>query len=320
MENQIPYELIAKHLAGETAEHEDLQLWAWIELHEDHLRQFQQLVEAYAQNPLAKETWLKQSDDVKVEIQSFSKHQYFSVWKLAASIVLLLGLTYFFIPDKDETYIVIKTDAGELKECILPDSSRIWLNGASSISYSDVNFKRNRQIKLEGEAFFKIKNQPDNPFLIEFDSVILITNSGEYNIQSYLGIEERNVIVSDGVANFIDLRKEMPDIQATTGHKLVSLMGYGILSLEINTDINYDSWRTRNYIFDQIPASAIAEMISKNQGVQLAIPDKELGYQKIQGLFEDYSSQQLIHFLMLELDARLEIRNGHNYLIKNKKS
>ncbi|MDO9276877.1 MAG: FecR family protein [Lutibacter sp.] len=87
----------------------------------------------------------------KPKVISFNKSLAF---KIAASIAFLVGITYFLFNFSQET---LKTDFAENKSFILPDESAVTLNAVSKITYSKTSFKKNRQLKLDGEAYFSVK-------------------------------------------------------------------------------------------------------------------------------------------------------------------
>ena len=87
----------------------------------------------------------------KSKVISFNRNLAF---KIAASIAFLVGITYFLFSLNQET---LKTAFAENKSFILPDESAVTLNAVSQITYSKISFKKNRQLKLDGEAYFSVK-------------------------------------------------------------------------------------------------------------------------------------------------------------------
>lgn len=75
-------------------------------------------------------------------------------FKIAASITLLIGISYFLFNFNQET---LKSNYAENKSFVLPDESTVILNAVSQITYSKTSFKKNRQLKLDGEAYFSVK-------------------------------------------------------------------------------------------------------------------------------------------------------------------
>lgn len=69
----------------------------------------------------------------------------------AACVLLFVGYTFMF----QET--VYTTQVAEQTEFKLPDDSEVQLNADSKIAFTAFNWKSNRKLALEGEAFFKVK-------------------------------------------------------------------------------------------------------------------------------------------------------------------
>jgi ferric-dicitrate binding protein FerR (iron transport regulator) len=74
-------------------------------------------------------------------------------FRIAAAIVVLLGLTVTIAPNLSKTQA--STDGQQLTFA-LPDDSEVILNAGSSAQYKTWNWSNNRAIELHGEAFFKV--------------------------------------------------------------------------------------------------------------------------------------------------------------------
>ncbi|WP_139958386.1 FecR family protein [Flavicella sediminum] len=88
-------------------------------------------------------------------------------YKVAASVVILLGISYFFYSMQKET---LTTTFGENKTVLLADDSRVVLNAVSSIAFKKRNFESSRELTLQGEAFFEV------------------TKKGKFEVQTSLGV------------------------------------------------------------------------------------------------------------------------------------
>jgi ferric-dicitrate binding protein FerR (iron transport regulator) len=89
-------------------------------------------------------------------------------WAAAAAILLIIGSIFLFRDSKPETLLTWRTGNGELKEIVLPDSSRIWLDARSVLSYPEAFDAKERKIVLqEGQAFFDVTPDTRRPFIVE---------------------------------------------------------------------------------------------------------------------------------------------------------
>lgn len=79
----------------------------------------------------------------------------FSPWlaRIAAVIILALGLSFFLYTTHTTEQIA---DAGKRADFLLPDNSEVVLNAGSVASFKAWNWSSNRQMNLDGEAYFKV--------------------------------------------------------------------------------------------------------------------------------------------------------------------
>jgi ferric-dicitrate binding protein FerR (iron transport regulator) len=96
------------------------------------------------QNESKEETTDQKSTKVKPLIPTW-------LYAVAAVVVLFIGYTFMF----QET--VYTTQVAEKTEFKLPDDSEVRLNADSKITFTEFNWKSDRKLTLQGEAFFKVK-------------------------------------------------------------------------------------------------------------------------------------------------------------------
>lgn len=117
-------------------------------------------------------------------------------WLKAAVVFLVLGLTsVFFIQsrqekDQNETqgfhdvFITNTNPKGKKTKVMLEDGSVVYLNSQSSITYPE-NFKSDRTIKLDGEAYFEVVKDPEHPFEVEANGILTTALGTSFNISTF---------------------------------------------------------------------------------------------------------------------------------------
>lgn len=91
----------------------------------------------------------------------------------AIAIIAVAGVTGMFV-EKEVTYRnmsaqvnVIEVPAGQRMAMTLQDGTEIHLNGGSRMEYPLVFDRKQRRIKLSGEAFFDVSHDDRHPFVVE---------------------------------------------------------------------------------------------------------------------------------------------------------
>jgi ferric-dicitrate binding protein FerR (iron transport regulator) len=89
------------------------------------------------------------------------------------------------LQSKNITYSEIKAPLGARSEIILNDGTEVMLNAGSSIKYgSDFN-SLNRDLILEGEAYFKVARNKVLPLIVNAGSIKIRATGTEFNVKAY---------------------------------------------------------------------------------------------------------------------------------------
>ncbi|MEY8848420.1 FecR family protein [Psychroserpens sp. XS_ASV72] len=103
---------------------------------------------------------------------------------IAASIVVLFGL--FYILNNDVTQI--ETQFGEQKTLVLLDGSEVILNSKSTIRYNEADWKENRALELDGEAYFKVTK--GSKFTVKTNYGTVEVLGTQFNVKTNLDLFE----------------------------------------------------------------------------------------------------------------------------------
>ena len=77
------------------------------------------------------------------------------------------------------------TRVGSRTSMVLPDSTHVWLNAGSRISYEKSFGQQVREVSLTGEALFDVAHNPAKPFIIHTDRVDIRVLGTRFNVRSY---------------------------------------------------------------------------------------------------------------------------------------
>lgn len=83
---------------------------------------------------------------------------------------------------------IISTARGETYQVHLSDGSKVWLNAASSLTFSTtLNEQGKRRVKLEGEGYFEVAKDKTHPFVVESEGQEVEVLGTHFNINAYKG-------------------------------------------------------------------------------------------------------------------------------------
>lgn len=89
------------------------------------------------------------------------------------------------VPSNETSDHVLNIPKGGQYRLTLPDGSRVWLNSASSLTYTANHFEQNRTVTLTGEAYFEVESDSRKPFRVMTDKQTVTVLGTKFNINSY---------------------------------------------------------------------------------------------------------------------------------------
>lgn len=161
--------------------------------------------------------------------------------RVAAVIAVMLAGSYFYLNTLDETFT---TNLAERTEVTLPDNSEIILNADSEVAFSEKNWDKNRNVKLEGEAFFKVAK--GKKFTVTTENGAVSVLGTQFNVENRNGFFE--VTCYEGL---VSVSYNGTDKKLPAGSTFVAINGK-IVNTDGLTDVQ-PSWMTNESSFNSIP-------------------------------------------------------------------
>lgn len=192
----------------------------------------------------------------------------FSTWRrnlaIAATLLVLLGAAgFWFMKASRPQHTVYASNAVRLDT--LPDGSFVTLNKQSSISYAN-SFSKERHVKLEGEAFFNVAQDPGRPFVIKVNDVTVKVLGTSFNIKSVNGKTE--VIVETGA---VEVTKQHHSVQLQRNEKAIVTDKDDAPVKQSNTDELYNYYRTQTFVCNNTPLWKLVDILNEAYGVNIVI-------------------------------------------------
>lgn len=113
------------------------------------------------------------------------------VWKYVAAAIVVLAVaisgTFYFTKDMYSEVAMVErfVPAGEMDTIELPDGSKAQVNSGTFLFYPEVFKGETRTVYLIGEANFKVKRNPDKPFIVKTMTLSVTALGTEFNVMSY---------------------------------------------------------------------------------------------------------------------------------------
>jgi ferric-dicitrate binding protein FerR (iron transport regulator) len=209
---------------------------------------------------------------------------------------------------------IIKESNFEQLTCKLEDGSVIDLNAASKIIYNEDFGVKNRAVYFEGEGFFDVERNPDLPFVITTEKVIITVLGTSFYVNT-LG-DKTKVIVESGtvhVTSVMDVNKQVILEKGMTA----CLTDDNNLVSKSTSGNNHLTWKTGMFVFDETPLKNVIEDLMDYKAVIITIEDESLLNETLSGTFTISEFDMILETVALTCNAEI-IRNESGIVLKSK--
>jgi ferric-dicitrate binding protein FerR (iron transport regulator) len=254
-----------------------IEKWLKNELTEAEKQSFSKLDDAeFNQNIIDNAIHFKASHHAKInDFNTFKTHydsqntpiKKLNWWspliKIASVLVITLGVYFAFFNNPETLY---KTIASEKISVELPDESKVELNAQSSIAFNSKNWKNNRAVKLQGEAYFKVAK--GNVFDV-------ITTQGKVTVVgTQFNVKQREnyfeVKCFEGIVKVIanDMTKQL--VAGETFQLLNGRLSEG------KTNASGPKWMDNMSEFEAIPFKQVLAELERQYNIQITIESVDI--------------------------------------------
>lgn len=255
-------------------------------------------------------------NEIVEEPQKWSK-KLFNTWSLvgmAASILLILS--WFLIGNikgdgvtKQLTTLqeVSKADlplwqsftntSMAIYELALPDGSKVWLNPATTISYKILANAPTRDIYLDGEAFFDVKPNKEQPFHVKNKGLNVVVLGTSFNVIASEKSDKYEVSVVTGK---VKVKYQDPEHKDRFNQVIITPQQEVIIKKQDNTLETHDLtlehsehrqlWEPISINFDEVPIGKVLGKLEHEFGVTIRTPNATI---RKCTLFANFNNQRL---------------------------
>jgi transmembrane sensor len=351
MKRNITWEQLARYFAGELHGEERQKMESWITSDPERKKQVDQLHEIWRESeyppyPLdVDKAWntlsvnmdrmddgLKEKGaavtDKPTQKNLYKWHQpgkrtggiQRRIILVAATVLIVFGAALFSVYSgqagsevmmAEKKHHMLETQHGERATYQLSDGSRVILHAGSRLEIPDDYNAENRELFLDGEAYFETAHDPEKPFIVHSGDTYTEVLGTRFLVQAWPDLERNvEVVVSEGKVMFGDNRPGVEGakkVTMVTQNQRAVLTGVeGIVVSEI-IDIDwYFGWTEGRLVFENRPLSEVLPRLERWYDITLEVEEESLKAETITAEI-DYSLPMSDVLMGLAMSLELEL-------------
>jgi transmembrane sensor len=215
---------------------------------------------------------------------------------LILPFLVFVGLqTYKEVNQKKEAWVEIKAPAWTRAQFCLPDGTTGWLNSNSSIKYNGT-FVSDRQVKLDGEAFFDVYKDKRRPFIVTTPEINIKVLGTRFNVASYDNEKSVEVVLEEGKLIFSN-----KDNSKSYTMKPNDLVVYNKTaddySIEEVQPQKYVSWTEGKLVFRNDPLDVVARRLERWYNIDVEVNVNSSESPRWRATFIDENLEEVLYLL-----------------------
>lgn len=188
------HQLAQYYFQGHITDNDEQRLFLWLNNQPQHLLLFRQWEQEWAENheidPATISAWQEVSTRTLEPLYREKKHRRFRRLVAAAAVLALLSLggvsAWLIGTNPSEQMFTVASPMGSKSRIVLPDSSVVWLNAGSTLSYGSKFNERNRNVTLSGQGYFEVRHKADNrEFTVHTNGYDVVVKGTRFTVTAY---------------------------------------------------------------------------------------------------------------------------------------
>lgn len=275
-------------------------------------------------------------DGIKKHITNKSSNRFSKIWipvlRIASVVIVTFFLSYYLFKINHQenkfqiTNIDIKVPLGSKSQMVLPDGTQVWLNSGTHFVFPQEFDKKERLVKLEGEAYFIVTSNKKRPFVVEASDLRIKALGTTFNIKSYESdkylettlvegkvIIEKNISKPQKTGRIVmspsqkviynkqesKARKVNLVQESDTISRIIENTGKTLSNISSETIEENTSWKDNKLVFRSTNFMDLAETMERWYDVHIIIESEDLKSKTFNGIFEKESLEQALNALQL---------------------
>ncbi len=224
---------------------------------------------------------------IHLQISKNTNKYVLSFLKYAAIVVVAIlvggiGSTLLFTEDENMVYAEVSVPYGQMSQVTLFDGTKVWLNSGSVIRYPNQFNKNQRNVYLDGEAFFEVTKNLHQPFKVHAKNMEVEVLGTSFNVSAYKNESETTVTLVEGS---VYINNESGEKIGELVPGQMALMKEGadhIAYRHVDTDF-YAGWIEGKIVFNDVRLDELAPRLERWYNVEISFEKENLKSMKFSG-------------------------------------
>lgn len=197
-----------------------------------------------------------------------------AIWRkvaaIAASVLLFIlgGYSVWQVKPylQPKTYFALEAQYGEKSKMVLSDGTVVWLDAGSTLKYSNRFNAVNREVELDGEAYFEVTKQNGATFIVKTRSYDIRVKGTKFNVTAY---SDDSFITTALLEGAVDLLYKGQEIKLSPGESIRLDLDSDTFTRNRANVAQAKAWSENRIEYDGITLKELVKRLSRQYNVKI---------------------------------------------------
>lgn len=231
-------------------------------------------------------------------------------------VFVLYAVLYDNQPDRvTEKDFVVTVKQGDRAQVTLPDQSKVWMNSNSKLVYR--NGKNNtREVRLTGEAFFKVYKDKNRPFIVSTTAIQVEVLGTSFNVNARQGSDVVETSLVEGSIKLSGAELSQ-DYLLKPNEKAIYTPSTKSIKIEPTDNEVETAWKDNKLQFKSEKFGSVVKRMEEWYGVKIISNCPNIEHDLISGAFKGESLGTVLEIFSIQYKIKYRIQGDSVVVLYN---
>lgn len=244
---------------------------------------------------------------------SLKLHSYFRYVAVLMAVLGISTLTFYFGkqnsfgPSSKLKYTSVVTDKGQISKVILPDSSIVWLNSGSTLTYDNNYSFNNRDLKLSGQAFLEVKKNKNLPLVVASGNLMVKVLGTRFDVNAYPDENKIKVTLESGEIELLNSADNSFNYKLSPGEMAEFESITRKVEIKTVESKDYANWKNGELIFVDTPLAEVFKRLERKFDIKIEVNNPRVYKSVFNAKFKNESLKEILDYIQFSCPVAYQL-------------
>lgn len=237
--------------------------------------------------------------------------------KYAAILILLLGSLplLFYLKHQirltggaELKYTTVVAKYKETSQVILPDSSVVWLNSGTTLTYNNNYSFNNRDLSVKGEAYLEVRKNSNIPLIVTCDELQVKVLGTKFNVSAYPEDHQVTVALETGTVELLHAKNKSFRYRLRPGEIAQYNPELKEVTIAKVNVADHTVWKDGLLFFRDTPMAEVIKRLERKFNVDIVVRNPAVYEPAFNATFRDENLTEVLDYIRYSCHIRYQIQ------------